>query len=99
MECPCLEQVADPEQDLEMVERFGQEVVGARGERSSPGFGAYIGGQDQDGEVFTCGNAPGELCHDGEAIHVRHHQIEQDEIRFKFAVEVDDPSSRSTFAC
>ena len=75
-----LEQVGDPQQDLGAVEGLGEEVLGAGGQGPLPDFGGDIGGEDEDGQEPAFGHQALEGLHEGEAVEVRHVQVEQDQV-------------------
>ena len=76
---PHLEEIGDAKKNFELVERLEEKVGGARGERAAFRFLIGIGGKDDDREKnFVAGGTKG--MKDRKAIHVRHHQIEQDKV-------------------
>ena len=85
VEPPRVEQVLDPQEDFEPVERLGQEVFRAGGQGALPGLERHVRGQHEHREIDVLGN--GERLDDGHPVEVRHHEIEQDEIRLEGLVE------------
>jgi len=79
-----LQEVPDAQGDFGGVEGFGQEVHCPAGEGALLGFSADVGGQHQDGPVIAGRYQRLERFHDGKAVQVGHHQVEQDQIRLPF---------------
>lgn len=76
---PHLEEIGDAKKDFELVERFEEKIGRTGGKRPTFGLLIGIGGKDDDGEKnFIAGGTKG--MKDRKAIHVRHHQIEQDKV-------------------
>ena len=83
-----LQQVADAQQHLELLERLGEEVAGTRRQRAALGLQRDIRRQDEDGHVRIGRDLAAELLEDGEPVEVRHHQVEQDEVRLEVVAGV-----------
>jgi hypothetical protein len=80
-----VEQVLDPEQHLEPVERLGQKVLGAGLERTLLRLGRRVRGQHQHRQEHVARDR--ELADDRDPVQVRHHQVEQDQVGRPLAVE------------
>jgi hypothetical protein len=87
VEAARVQEVADPQHDLETVEGLGEEILGAGLERPLLGVAGRVGGQDEDRQEDVVGNP--ELLDDRDPIQVRHHQIEQDQVGLELAVETE----------
>ena len=74
-----LEQRLDAQQQLVLLERLVDEVLGAARQRLAPRFRRQVARQDQDRQVRRLGDLV-QLVHHLEPVHVRHVQVEQDEI-------------------
>jgi hypothetical protein len=57
-----------------------EEVFRARAQGSELRIGTLIAGEDEDGKKIVCRKAFAEFTHDFEAIHVRHVDIEKQDI-------------------
>lgn len=68
------EQVADAQQQLDLVQRLGQEIAGALLQRFVLGGRNGIGGEDQDGNRVAI-DILMQHPHDGKAIQVRHREV------------------------
>ena len=79
-----LEQIADSQLHLGGVERLGDEVARARGERLAPGFRGDVGGEDDDRQEAVLGDDLLELLHHLVSVQVRHVQIGEHEVRLEF---------------
>ena len=78
---PGLQEIPDPELHFRPVERFGNKIMCAHGKRPFPAPEVPSPGQDENGQIVVFGDYLAELVHDGDAIHVRHVQIQQDQVR------------------
>src|SRR3712207_4775466 len=83
MEGASLEEVPYPKQNLAGIERFREEVARAHRERALLRFGSDVCGKHDDRQVRVRRDARLELLEDGEAVEVRHVQIEQHQIRME----------------
>ncbi len=81
------EQRADPEQDLVAVERFVDEVLGAARQRLSTDLGRHVARQHQDWQIARFGKLVQTVEH-FQTVHVRHVQVQQDQIGAEPHVEV-----------
>ena len=79
IEEPRLEQRADPQQHFVGVERLVDEVLRAARQRLAPRLRRHVAGQHQDRQVAGLGDLV-ELVHHLQAVHVRHVQVEQDQV-------------------
>ena len=80
-----VEEILDPQEHLDPVKRLGQEVLGAGLQRALLRLGGRIGREDQDREIDILGDL--KLSHDGDPIQIRHHQVEQEQIRLILTVQ------------
>ena len=80
MEQAGLEEITDPKEHLDMLERLGQEVLRPALEHAAFGLERHVGRQDQNGEIRRWLHQRLDLREDLEAIQVRHREIEQDEV-------------------
>ena len=85
---PGVQEVLDPQEHLDPVERLGQEVLRARGQGALLGRHRHVRGQHQDRHVGLRGDR--QLAHHGDPVEVRHHQIEQDQVGMELVVESAD---------
>jgi hypothetical protein len=83
-----LQQVLDPQQHLDGVERLGQEVLGPRGQGAPLGLGRHVGRQHHHRQVGPLRQGP-QLRHHRHAVQVGHHQVQQDQVRLKLHVHGD----------
>ena len=75
------EQVADPQERFDAVERLGEEVAGAHRQRALLDRGRVVGGHDEDRQVAFGGEQGANGLHHLEAVHVRHVEVEDDQVR------------------
>jgi hypothetical protein len=87
---PNLEHVPDPEQDLVEVEWLGQEVLRPGCQGPSPCLGGRVCGEDEDGQVRVPRGQRLQQLHHFESVHVRHQQIEEDQVRLAFGDQTGD---------
>ena len=87
VEPPCLQEVLDPEDDFHMVERLRQKVRRTRVQGPPLRVAGRIGRQDHDWQELTVRERRPQLLQHGHTIQVRHHQIEEHEIRSQFGVQ------------
>ena len=76
---PAVEQRPDPAEQLDLVDRLGEEVVGAGLDAALEVAGLVQGGDHQDGDVLRRRVGPEPLA-DLEAAELRHHHVEQDQV-------------------
>ena len=79
VEEPRLEQRLDAQQELVLLERLVDEVLGAARQRVAPRLGRQVARQDQDRQVRRLGDLV-QLVHHLEAVEMRHVQVEQDQV-------------------
>jgi hypothetical protein len=77
---PHLEEIGDAQKDFHLVERLKQKIGRAGGEGSASGGLVGIGREHDDREKDLAAGGP-QGMKDGKSIHVRHHQIEEDQVR------------------
>ena len=87
VEAARVQEVSNPQHDLEAVERLRQEVLGAGLEGALLRVAGRVGREHQNRQEDVFGNV--RLLDDRDPVQVRHHQVEQDEIGLKLAVERD----------
>ena len=75
-----LQQVADPQHDLDGVERLGEKVPGPHRERFLAALREHVRRQHEDGEVSMMSKARREPSEHAEAVEVRHVQVEQQQV-------------------
>ena len=92
IEPPRVEQVADAQERLELLERLREEVARPRVERLAPGLQQGVGRQHEDRHVRVAGDLGLEELEQGEAVEVRHHEVEQDQVGLELAVQVERPA-------
>jgi hypothetical protein len=71
---------ADPEQQLDLVDRLGEEVAGAGGQAVIAPLGGGVGGDHQDGQALGAVDEPADRAEHVQAGHPRHVEVEQDEV-------------------
>ena len=86
----CFEEIADAQQDLELLERLGEKVPRARREGPSLRLRGRVGRQHDDRQVGVGGDLRLELSEHRHPVEVRHHQVEQDEVRLEVTIERQD---------
>ena len=87
MEQACLEEVADPEKHLDLIERLGQEVLRAALECPALRLHRDVGRQHEDREIGLRWHQRLDLLEDLEPVHVGHREVEQDEVGTGLRVE------------
>ena len=87
-----LDQVADPEQHLAGVERLGEEVPGAPGQRLALDLRIGVGRDHQDGEVVLARDRGADRVQHLDAAHPRHVEIEDDQVRPHLPERVEGPA-------
>ena len=89
---PRFEQILDAQQHLDGVERLGEKIRGADGQRATLGFEPDVGGQHEDGHALRRHEILRELLHHAEAVEVRHVQVEQDEVGLARLTQREHPA-------
>ena len=74
------QKIADSQQHLVVVERFGEEILGAAGERSLLCLVREVRRHDEDRQIAVGRNQMAEPLHDLETVDLGHPQIQQQEI-------------------
>ena len=87
VEPPCFQEVLDPEDDFHVVERLREKIGRARVQGPPLRVAGRIRRQDHDGQELTVRDGRPQLLHHCHTIQVRHHQIEEHEIRSQFGVQ------------
>ena len=82
---PRMEEVLDPQQHLQPVEGFRQEILGAGLQGALLRVAGRVGREDQDRQEHVLGNL--KLPDDRDPVQMRHHQIEQDQIGLRLGVQ------------
>ena len=90
---PDFERVADGNRDALRTRGFHEEIAGAGAHRFDRGIDSALRGQHDDGKSFMCRAQFAEDCH---AVHVGHHEIEQQELYLLAARSVQKVESRLT---
>ena len=85
-----LEEIADAQQHLELLERLGEKVPRARRQGPSLRLRGRVGRQHDDRQVGVGGDLRLELSEHRHPVEVRHHQVEQDEVRLEVTIERQD---------
>jgi hypothetical protein len=80
VEMPRGQQIADAEHGLHGVERLGQEVARADAQGALLDRGGGVAGEDEHRQVAKRRAQGAELFHDLEAVHVRHVEVEDDQV-------------------
>ena len=80
VELPGDEQVADPQQRLDAVERLGEEIARPHRQRPLLHRRRVVGGDDQHRQVALDGEQRPQRLHHLEAVEVRHVQVEDDQV-------------------
>ena len=80
-----VEEVLDPQQHLQPIEGFRQEILGAGFQRALLGLDGRVRGEHEDRQEHGLGNP--KLPDDRDLVQVRHHQVEQDQIRLMLTVQ------------
>ena len=78
-----LKQVAHPQQQLDAIQRLGQEIAGAHRESTAPGLIRGISREHQEGHAAPVTGQRPKPVHELEPIHPRHVEIEQHQIGLK----------------
>jgi hypothetical protein len=74
-------------QQLDVVDRFGDEVVRARVER--PHFGLLVAGRDHDDRQQGRGRVGPQPPADLVAVQARHHDVQQDQVGLPLGDEIE----------
>ena len=89
MSAPAFKKIANPQNNLGMIEGLAQKICGPGLERAPFRFFVRVRGQNNYRQkalpVFGA-----QRFENGKAIRRRHHQIEQNQIRAKFFAELED---------
>src|SRR5205807_8615636 len=78
-----LKQISNPEENLRRVERLIEKVSRTARQSFTFSLGSCIGSQHQDGQPVIGRNNRSQLLHHLKSVQVKHHQVENDEIRFE----------------
>jgi hypothetical protein len=78
---PRVEEIADPEHDLELLERLREEVVRPGRQRSPLRVERRVCREHKDGDVFAARDHGSHLPQHRDAVQVRHEQVEEDQVR------------------
>ena len=81
MQEPVFQQVADAQEHLGLVERLGEEILRAGGQRPVLGLGGHVSREHEHGHGIFARGQRLDLLHDVEARDVGHVEVKQDEIR------------------
>ena len=81
-----LEQIVDPQDDLEMIERLGHQVLRAHRQRAPLRVDRDVRREHEDRQVISLRDRGLELLDDAKAVEMRHVQVEQHEIGLKFEI-------------
>ena len=89
------EQVAHPQQHLLGLERFRDEVAGPLAQGQQPARRRAVSGEDDDGRKSSA-STDVQIRQDGEPVAVRHHQVEQHDVRIPSRAETAAASRASS---
>ena len=81
VELPGDEQVANPQQRFDAVERLGEEIARPHRQRALLHRRRVVGGDDQHRQVALDGEQRPQRLHHLEAVEVGHVQVEDDQVR------------------
>ena len=84
-----LEQVAHPQQHLGAVERLGEKVLGAGGQRAFLCVGAEIGGEHDHRQEHAFGERGAECGEHGDAIEMGHVEVEEEQVGLELQAPLD----------
>ena len=87
MEQPGLEEVTNPEEDLDLIERLRQEVLRAALEHPPLRLDRHVGRQHQNRHIGLALHQRLDPREDLEPVQVGHREVEQDEVGPKLGVE------------
>jgi hypothetical protein len=83
------QEVPDPQQDLELLERLRQEVLCARRQGLALRLQRRVGREDEHGQEHVRGDLVAELAEHRETVEMRHHEVEQDEVGAELPEQVE----------
>ena len=89
VETPHLQEIGDAKKNFQVVQGLEQEIGGTSAERGPLGFLVRIGRKhDHREKDFAAGGAQG--MENGKAIDMRHHQIEEDQVRREIVANFEE---------